>query len=82
MRYKVTISQLVEAKNPRHAAHIVKGRLATIDPDRRPTARRRECMVYTFNGPGEYMVEEYPEDDRPKDYRVDLRIPTAAERVA
>ena len=68
MKYKVTISLFVEAKNPRHAAHIAEGRIATIDPDDRP---------------GVYVAEEYSIDGEwPKAYRVDLRIPKACERVA
>lgn len=67
MKYRVTISQLVEAKNPRHAAHIAEGSIATINPDDRP---------------GVYVVEEYEGDNWPKTYRVELRIPMAVERVA
>ena len=65
MKYKVTITQLVEAQNPRHAAHIAEGRIGAIDPDDRP---------------GVYEVDEFSAT-WPKVYRVDLRIPKCCARV-
>lgn len=65
MKYRVTISQLIEAQNPRHAAHIMEGRIATLDHDDRP---------------GVYLVEEYSAD-WPKTFRLDLRVPKDVERI-